>query len=98
MSLPLSWDVFAVAAILWVVNSLKIFEIILAFTTGGAAGVPPVQARTVAVQQYFSVVASGGSVPNLGAGAAMGVIVTVITIVLIVLVRRLTRRDLVELS
>jgi len=89
--------VFAVASVLWVVNSLKTFEIVIAFTTGGAVGVPPIQARTVAVQQYNSVVVSGG-VPDLGAGAAMGVIVTVLTIILIVLVRRITAREQVELS
>lgn len=97
ITLPLSWDVFAVASVLWVVNSLKTFEIVIAFTTGGAVGVPPIQARTVAVQQYNSVVVSGG-VPDLGAGAAMGVIVTVLTIILIVLVRRITVREQVELS
>ena len=39
-----------------------------------------------------------GGVPDLGAGAAMGVIVTVLTIILIVLVRRITAREQVELS
>jgi raffinose/stachyose/melibiose transport system permease protein len=97
VTFPLSWDVFAVAAVLWVVNSLKTFEIVLAFTTGGTAGVPPVEARTVAVQQYFTVVVSGG-VPELGSGAAMGVLVTLLTIILIVIVRRITRREPVELS
>ncbi|MFJ3956702.1 carbohydrate ABC transporter permease [Arthrobacter sp. NPDC090010] len=97
ITLPLSWDVFAVASVLWVVNSLKTFEIVIAFTTGGAVGVPPLQARTVAVQQYNSVVVSGG-VPDLGAGAAMGVVVTLLTIVLIVLVRKITAREQVELA
>lgn len=97
VTLPLSWDVFSVAAVLWVVNSLKTFEIVLAFTTGGAASVPPIEARTVAVQQYNAIVVSGG-VPDLGSGSAMGVIVTALTIVLILLVRRITRRDSVELS
>ncbi|MEV4400181.1 sugar ABC transporter permease [Nonomuraea sp. NPDC049607] len=96
ITLPLTWDVFAVAAVLWVVNSLKVFEIVIAFTTGGTPGAPPLQARTVAVQQYT--VITGGGVPELGSGAAMGVVVTLITIVLIVLVRRITRRESVELS
>lgn len=97
VTLPLTWDVFAVAAVLWVVNSLKTFEIVLAFTTGGAAGVPPIEARTVAVQQYNAVVVNGG-VPDLGSGAAMGVFVTLVTVLLILLVRRITRRDAVELG
>ncbi|MFE6736520.1 carbohydrate ABC transporter permease [Microbacterium sp. NPDC057650] len=97
ITLPLTWDVFAVAAVLWVVNSLKIFEIVIAFTTGGAAGAPPLQARTIAVQQYNAIVVSG-SVPDLGSGAAMGIIVTLLTVILIVLVRRITKRERVELS
>ncbi|MEV0588090.1 sugar ABC transporter permease [Nonomuraea sp. NPDC050310] len=96
ITLPLTWDVFAVSAVLWVVNSLKIFEIVLAFTTAGTPGSPPMQARTVAVQQ-FSMVAGGG-VPDLGSAAAMGVVVLIVTAVLIALTRRITRRDRVELS
>lgn len=56
ITLPLTWDVFAVSAVLWVVNSLKVFEIVIAFTTVGTPASPPIQARTVAVQQYASVV------------------------------------------
>ncbi|MFI7005341.1 carbohydrate ABC transporter permease [Streptomyces sp. NPDC050145] len=97
ITLPLTWDVFSVAAVLWVVNSLKVFEIVLAFTTGGTPGNPPLEARTVAVQQYISI-AGGTTVPDLGQGAAMGVVVVLITAVLILLIRRLTRRDRVELS
>ncbi|MFF8444127.1 carbohydrate ABC transporter permease [Streptomyces californicus] len=97
ITLPLTWDVFSVAAVLWVVNSLKVFEIVLAFTTGGTPGNPPVEARTVAVQQYISI-SGGNAVPELGEGAAMGVVVVLITVVLIVLIRRITRRDRVELS
>ncbi|WP_327087024.1 sugar ABC transporter permease [Nonomuraea sp. NBC_01738] len=96
ITLPLTWDVFAVAAVLWVVNSLKIFEIVLAFTTGGTPGSPPVQARTVAVQQYYAI--NPGGAPELGKAAAMGIVVLVVTAVLIALTRRITRRERVELS
>ncbi|WP_431898959.1 carbohydrate ABC transporter permease [Nonomuraea sp. bgisy101] len=96
ITLPLTWDVFAVSAVLWVVNSLKVFEIVLAFTTGGTPGSPPLQARTVAVQQYSLV--AGNAVPQLGNAAAMGVVVLLVTAVLIALTRRITRRERVELS
>ncbi|MFG3241968.1 carbohydrate ABC transporter permease [Streptomyces sp. NPDC086796] len=96
ITLPLTWDVFAVSAVLWVVNSLKVFEIVIAFTTAGTPASPPIQARTVAVQQYASV--AGGGVPELGSGAAMGVVILIVTTVLIVLTRRVTRRERVELS
>jgi raffinose/stachyose/melibiose transport system permease protein len=96
ITLPLTWDVFAVSAVLWVVNSLKVFEIVIAFTTAGTPASPPIQARTVAVQQYASV--AGNGVPELGSGAAMGVVILIVTAVLIVLTRRVTRRERVELS
>jgi raffinose/stachyose/melibiose transport system permease protein len=50
----------------------------------------------VAVQQYASV--AGNGVPELGSGAAMGVVLLIVTAVLIVLTRRVTRRERVELS
>lgn len=96
ITLPLTWDVFAVSAVLWVVNSLKIFEIVLAFTTGGTPGSPPLEARTLAVQQWVTITGAGS--PELGYGAAMGIVVLIVTAVLIVLVRRITRRDRVELA
>ncbi|GAA3491697.1 MULTISPECIES: carbohydrate ABC transporter permease [Streptomyces] len=97
ITLPLTWDVFAVCAVLWVVNSLKVFEIVIAFTTAGTPGSPPLQARTVAVQQFLSVTNNGGA-PDLGSAAAMGVFVLVVTVVLVWLTRRITRRERVELS
>ncbi|MFF0739638.1 carbohydrate ABC transporter permease [Streptomyces sp. NPDC004111] len=97
ITLPLTWDVFAVCAVLWVVNSLKVFEIVIAFTTAGTPGSPPLQARTVAVQQFLSVTNNGGA-PELGSAAAMGVFVLIVTTVLVWLTRRITRRERVELS
>ncbi|QAY62088.1 ABC transporter permease subunit [Xylanimonas allomyrinae] len=40
VTLPLAWDVVGVAAILWTISSVKIFEFILAFS-GGRAPCPP---------------------------------------------------------
>ncbi|WP_433432519.1 carbohydrate ABC transporter permease [Nonomuraea sp. CA-141351] len=96
ITLPLTWDVFAVSAVLWVVNSLKIFDIVLAFTTAGTTAAPPIPARTIAVQQY--IVVKGAGLPELGSAAAMGVMTLLVTAVLIVLTRRITRRERVELS
>ncbi|WP_431919557.1 carbohydrate ABC transporter permease [Nonomuraea jabiensis] len=96
ITLPLTWDVFAVSAVLWVVGSLKIFDIVLAFTTAGTTAAPPIPARTIAVQQY--IVVKGAGLPELGSAAAMGVMTLLVTAVLIVLTRRITRRDRVELS
>lgn len=94
VTLPMIWDVLAVSAVLWVINAFKIFELIIAFSSLGDA--PPIQARTLAVQQYYLTV--GGRVPvySMGQGAAIGVLTLVLVAVSVVLLRRILRRDRIE--
>lgn len=92
ITLPLTWDIFSIAAILWVINGLRVFDIVIAFV--GTTGSPPVEARTIAFEQYLIVTQAG----ELGYGAAMGIAILLLTVVLILLIRRLTRRESVELS
>lgn len=94
ITLPLTWDVFATAATLWVIGSLKIFEIVLAFTGSANSTVPP-GARTVAVQQFLLFNGNSG-LPQLGIAAAIGVLMVILSAILLVLVRLLTRRERVE--
>lgn len=91
VTLPLSWDVISVAAVLWVINSLKIFEFIYAFV--GTGDSPPAQARTVPIYQFL--MTSGGRNPayQMGYGCAMGVVMVALVTVLVVLLRRVMRRD-----
>jgi raffinose/stachyose/melibiose transport system permease protein len=93
VTLPLSWDVIAVSAVLWVINSLKIFEFIYAFV--GTGDSPPAQARTVPIYQFL--MTSGGRNPayQMGYGCAMGVVMVALVTVLVVLLRRVMRRDAV---
>lgn len=92
ITLPLTWDIFSIAAVLWVINGLRVFDIVIAFV--GTTGSPPVEARTIAFEQYLIVTKAG----ELGYGAAMGIAILLLTVVLILLIRRLTRRETVELS
>lgn len=94
VTLPLTWDVVTVAAVLWVINAFKIFELIVAFSTLGDA--PPLQARTLAVEQYYMTV--GGRIPayDMGRGAAVGVLTLLLVAVCVVLLRRLMRRERIE--
>jgi raffinose/stachyose/melibiose transport system permease protein len=94
VTLPLTWDVVTVAAVLWVINAFKIFELIVAFSTLGDA--PPLQARTLAVEQYYMTV--GGRIPvyAMGRGAAVGVLTLLLVAVCVVLLRRVMRRERVE--
>lgn len=94
VTLPLTWDVVTVAAILWVINAFKIFELIVAFSSLGDA--PPLQARTLAVEQYYMTV--GGRIPvyDMGRGAAVGILTLLLVAVCVVVLRRLMRRERIE--
>ncbi|MFE5666884.1 carbohydrate ABC transporter permease [Streptomyces niveus] len=94
VTLPLTWDVVSVAAVLWVINSIKIFEFIYAFTGTGDA--PPVSSRTLTIQQFL--VSTGGRNPSyeLGYACAMGVVMVVLIVLLVTLLRRAMRRDAIE--
>jgi len=94
VTFPLTRDILATAAVLWVINGIKVFEIVIAFT--GTAGTPPLQARTVAVQQYLSVTGGRDGVPDLGYASAIGVVMFVLCSVLVVLVRRILRTESIE--
>ena len=94
VTFPLTRDILATAAVLWVINGIKVFEIVIAFT--GTAGTPPLEARTVAVQQFLSVTGGHGGVPDLGYSSAIGVVIFILSAVLVILVRRILRAESVE--
>lgn len=94
VTLPLSWDVVTVAAVLWCINAIKVFEFIYGFTGNGDA--PPPQARTLTILQFLET--TGGKNPQyeLGLGSAMAVVMVLLISVFVVGVRRLMRRDSLE--
>jgi raffinose/stachyose/melibiose transport system permease protein len=94
VTLPLNWDVTAVAAVLWVINSIRIFEFIIAFGTLNEPATAAIQ--NIPLYQYFQT--TGGRIPsyNLGYGAAMGVVMVVLVALLVIVIRRLMRREAVQ--
>ncbi|WP_327090188.1 sugar ABC transporter permease [Nonomuraea sp. NBC_01738] len=97
ITLPLTRDMIAIAAALWAIAGIKTFEIIIAFV--GTAGTPPVEARTLAVEQYLRATGGrAGGLAQLGEASAIGVIMTASTIVLIMLSRRIQRTERLEWS
>ncbi|MET8829837.1 sugar ABC transporter permease [Streptomyces sp. NPDC004610] len=94
VTLPMTWDVVSVAAVLWVINSIKIFEFIYAFS--GTGDSPPVPSRTLTIQQFL--VSTGGRNPSyeLGYACAMGVVMVALILLLVTLLRRVMRRDPIE--
>jgi raffinose/stachyose/melibiose transport system permease protein len=94
ITFPMTRDILSTASVLWVINGVKIFEMVIAFT--GTAGTPAIQARTVAVQQYLTVTGGPGGTPELGYASAMGIVMFLLTVALVLLVGRLLRAEVYE--
>ncbi|MFC7615737.1 carbohydrate ABC transporter permease [Actinokineospora soli] len=95
ITLPLSWDVISVAAVLWTISSIKVFEFIYAF--GASQGyMPPDYEWNAAVFVYG--VTMGGTSPQyrFGYASASAVLMLVLVTALVVLLRRAMRRDAVQ--
>lgn len=93
--IPLTWDVFAVCAVLWTISAVKIFEIVWIFGGGTTVGSPPHETWTAAVYTY-AVAFGGESIPAFGRAAAAAVISLLLVTDLVVLLRRVTRREAIE--
>lgn len=95
ITVPLSWDVISVAAVLWVVGAIRVFEFVWAFS-GSGVNDPLVSSRTMSIQQYLTTI--GGRHPSyeMGYGAAMGVFMLLLTAVLALLVWRVMHREPIE--
>ncbi|MEV6105836.1 sugar ABC transporter permease [Streptomyces sp. NPDC051940] len=83
-------EMASVAAVLCLVNLLKVFDLVYAFT--GTTGNPPIEARTLSVQQFLTV-SGEGSVPDLGYGSAMAVFLVVVAGVLLIVMHRFPGRQ-----
>lgn len=94
VTLPLMWEVFGIAAVLWTISSIKIFEFILAFA--GAVGfLPPVKTWNTALYSYAEAF-SGEGTPRYGTASASAVVMLMLVVVLVVLLRRVMRRDTLQ--
>lgn len=94
VTLPLSWDVVTISAVLWCINAIKVFEFIIGFTGNGDA--PPPQARTLTIAQFLTT--TGGRNPQyeLGLGSAMAVVMVLLISLFVVAVRKFMHRDSLE--
>lgn len=94
ITFPLTRDILATAVVLWAINGVKVFEMVIAFT--GTAGTPPREARTIAVSQYLAVTGGKDGVPDLGYASAIGVVIFLLSGALVLLVRRLLSSEVYE--
>jgi ABC-type sugar transport system permease subunit len=91
ITLPLTWDVISVCAVLWTVSSVTIFEIVLMF--GGAdPNSPPVQTWTTSMYVYTAGFPPS-SVPRLGLASAAALVSLLMVGLFTFVLRRLMRRD-----
>jgi raffinose/stachyose/melibiose transport system permease protein len=93
VTLPLLWDVAAVAGVLWVITAVKAFEFIYAFA--GVGTDPPRSTWTASVYVYMRGFGADG-LPELGQASAMAVVMVGVVGILVVALRRLMRRQQVE--
>lgn len=91
VTLPMTWDVVSVAAVLWVITAIKIFEFIYAF--GATSGSPPIDSWTTGIFMYMVTLGNRSPIFKLGYGSAIAVVMLILTAVLVILLRRLMRRE-----
>ena len=92
ITIPLIWDVLAVAAVLWIIDALRLFDIVWVMTKGGPGN------STHVLGTYLYSVGFGERVGlyQLGRGAAIGVVLFVLVFVSSAVYLRLTRRKAIE--
>jgi len=94
VTLPMTWDVLSIAAVLWVISAIKVFEFIYAF--GATSGAPPTSLWTSAIFMYMVTLGNRSPIYKLGYGSAIAVAMVVLTAVLVLLIRRVLRREAIE--
>lgn len=93
VTIPLLWDVLVIAVSLWIINSLKFFELVWAMTKGGPAG----QTHTMATYMYMMAFGDQQMArPQLGYGSSIAVALFVISILLVGIYRKAADRDAVQ--
>ncbi|MFJ2865599.1 carbohydrate ABC transporter permease [Kitasatospora sp. NPDC087314] len=96
VTLPLSWDVVTVCALLWTISSVKVFELVLVFG-GSTGGTPPNNTYTTALYVYESAF-SARTTRDFGVSSAAALVSLVLIAAVAVLLRRMMRRDAIQLS
>ena len=92
VSIPLIWDVLAIALVFWVINALKWFEFHFAF--GGWS--PSREIWTTAIYVYIMGFGKRDPIFRLGYATAISVVLLIMVIISVLLVRRLMRHETIE--
>jgi raffinose/stachyose/melibiose transport system permease protein len=95
VTLPMTWDVVSVAAILWTIDSIKLFEFIFAF--GGTTNdMPPTSVWNAALFVYGE--SFGGRTPvyEFGYASASAMLMLALFGLFVLILRRLMRREAIQ--
>jgi ABC-type sugar transport system permease subunit len=92
ITIPMIWDVLIIAVVLWVVGSLKIFDIIAATTFPA----PPQSTYTLTIYIWTQAVGSYTPVYRLGYATALGVVLLIMIVAVVAIVRFGMRREAIE--
>jgi len=92
VTIPMVWDVLVVAVVLWIISSLKIFDIIIATTYPS----PPRASYTLTVFVWDRAIGFYTPVYQLGYATALGVLLLVLVLICVGVVRSISRRDALE--
>jgi ABC-type sugar transport system permease subunit len=92
VTIPMIWDVFVIALVLWVVGSLKIFDIIIATTFPA----PPTSTYTMTIYIWAQAIGTYTPVFKLGYATALGVVLACMVVISVAIIRFLTHREAIE--
>ncbi|MFF1873210.1 carbohydrate ABC transporter permease [Kitasatospora herbaricolor] len=96
VTIPLTWEVLTVCALLWTISSVKIFELVLVFG-GNNSGLPPTNTWPVSMYSYAEAFGGLGSVPRYGMASASALTsLLLVALIVVVLRRAMDRRDSVQ--
>jgi raffinose/stachyose/melibiose transport system permease protein len=94
VTLPMTWDVISVAALLWVINAIKMFEFIYAFS--GVGDAPTTNVWTLALNMFIISFGNRTPIYRLGYGSAIAVTMVGLVVMAVVLLRRVLAREAIE--
>jgi len=89
ITLPMMREIVGIAAILWTISSIKIFEFIYAFA-GGAGYLPSTKVWNTALYSYAEAFAAQGT-PRYGSAAASAFIMLLLVGILVAIIHRAMR-------
>lgn len=92
ITIPMIWDVLIVAVILWVISSLKIFDLIIATTFPA----PSTSTYTLTIFIWAEAIGTYTPVFRLGYASAIGVVLLALVVLAAGVIRVVMRRESIE--